>query len=153
MPPGYAPPPGYYAPPPGYGPAYGPYYGAGMPPPREMERRSTGMMVGGILLTAFGAIGLGAGGVVYASSQTVQFDTTCTSNTNCFTTNRGGDKTAGIVLMVAGLAGIGVGIPLIVIGARKVPVDRSNPEKAREREERDAKLVVGPASAALHVSF
>lgn len=166
-PPGYAvqpapgqPPPGYAQapmPPPGYAPGYGPPPGYPVPPgaypppqPIEKERRSTGMMVAGIVLTGVGAISLIAGALTYslAAVNTTNDALSCSLNTtvsNC-AKDHSGQQAAGAVMMVAGVAGIGVGIPLWIIGGRKVPVDRNQPRD-------EAKLFLSPARVSLQVPF
>lgn len=140
-PPGYgAPPPGYGPPPPGYGygqtPVYDPY---NQPPPPDvpMKRNSVGMMVGGIILTSAGAIMLTLGGVVYSSSQNI----VCDIGSDC--RDEQGER-AGLILALAGLAGIGVGIPLIVVGARKVPATPEPPSAA---------LLLGPGGLSVRGKF
>lgn len=144
-PPGYGqPPPGYGQPPPGYGPppagygqppaGYGYYpppgYGYAPPPPGYMyapqqameppvpkQRRSAGMMTGGIVLISAGGLATVIGAIVAlnASSQcTFDFTGTCTRNT--------GAETGGYGLMIGGLVGVAIGIPLLVYGSKKVPI-------------------------------
>jgi len=134
-PPGYGPPPGYppgYGPPPGYPPGYGPPPGyappgahapppyayqqpqsaAELPPDDELgryeptgkRRRSVPLLVLGIISTAVGGVFLasGLGATLYCAT---------------------GEKSicgpaAGMSLI--GGAGLGVGVPLIVYGAKKV---------------------------------
>lgn len=138
-PPGYGqPPPGYGQPPPGYYPAppagyYGqPPAGYYAPPGYVMqqpylqdpsagkERRSTGMMVGGIALISVGGLVtlVGSFAVIGAgTSKTV----TCDVN-SCFSTETGGGA-LGAGLIIGGLVGIAAGIPMLVYGAKKVPID------------------------------
>ncbi|UQA57553.1 hypothetical protein [Polyangium aurulentum] len=110
-PPGYPPPQGYgYPPPQGYGYPPPPVYRAAEDPygdeeedidkPKKSRRNSTAMMVTGIVLTPLGLIGLNVGAVMY-------------------TFGTRSDQPGAIGLMVAGGLGIVVGIPLIVIGARR----------------------------------
>ena len=136
-PPGYGqPPPGYYAPgypPPGYGPPPPGYYAPGYPPPGyvmapgaypqeafpQKERRSTGMMVSGIVLTSLGGLVTLVGSLVAVSSGSTTV--TC-DDTGCFST-RNDSTELGTGLIVGGLVSIAVGIPLIVYGSKKVPID------------------------------
>jgi hypothetical protein len=124
-PPGYAPPPGpYYAPaPPGYVPAPpvyappAPYYGPAYPVLPAMERRSVGAMAAGI-------VGVSAGGILLFSSLFAALitDANCAATADvagsCSNSNQG----VAIALGVSGGVAIAIGIPLIVWGARKVPV-------------------------------
>lgn len=136
-PPGYGqPPPGYGQPPPGYGPPPGYYpppgYGYAPPPPGYMyapqqmveppvpkERRSSGMMGGGIALVSAGGLAMAIGAVVAldASSHcdfSFSFDTVCHTDTAA--------QTAGYGVLIGGIVAVAVGIPLLVYGAKKVPV-------------------------------
>ena len=117
-PPGYGAPPGYYgAPPPGYAYAPAPGYSYGPPQPdlTPKERRSSGMMAGGIVLLSAGGLGLIIGSTVALSA-------------GCGFTVFGGCNTdtsaqsAGYGMMIGGVIAIAVGIPLLVYGAKKVPV-------------------------------
>jgi len=84
------------------------------------ERRSTGAMVGGIVGISVGAVLLLSAGVealVADSCSAVTFNNSFESTTSC------GSGTGTVIgLSIAGLIGIGVGIPLIVWGAKRVPV-------------------------------
>lgn len=142
-PPGYgAPPPGYGAPPPGYGAAppgytYAPAPGYGYPPPppgygyapapgyaygppidvAPKERRSSGMMAGGIVMISVGGLGLIIGSALALSSGSscsFDFSGSCSRDT--------GAQTAGYGMMIGGIISVAVGIPLLVYGAKKVPV-------------------------------
>jgi hypothetical protein len=103
-----------------------------------MERNSIAMMVGGIVLTAGGVFTLGMGALVYAGAKSIQCD--CIGPCDC-RDEKG--EIGGIVLMAGGVAGLAVGIPLIVLGARKVPVE-PGPEAA---------VLIGPGSAGLRCRF
>ncbi len=121
-PPGYGPPPPGYAqpghPPPGYvlAPGYWPPPGYGpqpMQPPAATERRSTGMMVGGIVLLSVGGLGL-----VIGSSLALSSTTTCDFG-GC--SSSGGSQTAGYGVLIGGAIAVAVGIPLLIYGVKKVP--------------------------------
>jgi hypothetical protein len=170
-PPGYSPPPPGYGAPPGYGqPAYGqPAYGQpgyGQPqfyyappslmgPPPRMERRSKGMMIGGIVLLGVGGLSGIVGALVYAvaSAPTHSCGASTTTGGSGYSytydwnlcTDKGG-QTAGAALMIAGLAGIGVGIPLTIIGAKKVPVDPETGEPPKQSAAPTLRLGAGHAS-------
>lgn len=178
-PPGYGePPPGYAPPPPGYAPAqpgypppgyaqpggYPPEYGQPqfyyppppmMGPPPRMERRSKGMMAGGIVLIGVGALSLITGLVTYAVGSIGPYQSSnCYGSYNCGGSYvpDSGTRTAGIVLMVGGVAGLGVGIPLTVIGAKKVPVDPQTGEPKTEASTTPT-LRIGPTNASLQFAF
>jgi hypothetical protein len=105
-----------------------------------MKRNSPGLMVGGIVLTAVGAVTLSIGAVLASASN--QYDCACTE-LGCDCGVSDDNETTGIVLIVSGLVGVGVGIPMIVIGAKKVPAV-SEPQ---------ASVLLGPGSAKLRVQF
>ena len=159
-PPGYAPAPPGYAPQPGYGqPPYGqPAYGqpqfyypppALMGPPPRMERRSKGMMIGGIVLLGVGGLSLITGLAVYAAGSVGSYN--CSSQWGngsgfCGWKADTGTETAGVALMIAGVAGLGVGIPLTVIGAKKVPVDPQTGEQPAQSTVPTLRLGAGKAT-------
>jgi hypothetical protein len=108
---GYPPPPGaYYGPQPGY---YAPPGAYALPPP--MQRQSTGAMVGGI-------VGISLGGVLLLSAAVAAaLADSCSVDNNGFTTCSSNEGAA-IGLTVAGIVLIAVGIPLVIYGARRVPL-------------------------------
>jgi hypothetical protein len=143
-PPGYAP-PGYgpsgypppqgYAPPAGYGapPGYAPYaavppqgYGQAYAPFVPMKRQSSVMMGIGITLLAAGGSGLIMGTSMFSAGGKTTYDYppcspdgfTCPDPV--ISTNTG-LRNAGIAALVLGTASIAVGIPLVVIGGKRVP--------------------------------
>jgi hypothetical protein len=163
----YGPPPGfdlgYSAPPSGYGvpasytisPEQQPTY------PAETQMRSAGLVAGGVVLLSFGVVGLFAGSAMVGAHEP-----TSTQPNTCFDCNfdgsgsvstpaailKPGFKTAGIGTLIGSVVAIGASIPLIVLGARKVPVVDSASPAARA-----AKLTpsigVGPGSATLVWKF
>jgi hypothetical protein len=100
---------------------------------RTTQRNNTGMMVGGIILSSVGGAGilvaLGAGAALSISGG-----------------RDNGAGTVAILGLVGGLACGAVGIPLAVIGGKRVPKDPSSAE-ARPI------LLVGPEGAAVRVRF
>jgi hypothetical protein len=83
-----------------------------------MERRSIGMMVGGGVLTGVGGISL-----------LISSFTASTQVGDCFDNCK--DRGPMIIgFLVGGLAGLAVGIPLLVYGAKRVPV-KAAPDAAR----------------------
>jgi hypothetical protein len=89
-----------------------------------MERFSTPMMVSGIVLTGLGVVGLFAGAFMLSESESNlecgyyggTYVDSCADNEDQAATGTG--------LMIAGAVAAVVGIPLIVVGARKVPIKR-----------------------------
>jgi hypothetical protein len=78
--------------------------GCSPPEPARSGRLSPGLMVAGILTTTLGSGGVGL--AVYLADDNGQYP----------------DPTAAaVVTLLAGLSMIGAGIPMIVVGARKVP--------------------------------
>jgi hypothetical protein len=125
------------------------------------ERNSTGMMVTGIVLTGVGVIALLSGAIVYTSANTQQtYDELC-SGDFCRYEDRDDEKVAAAAVMIAGGAAIAIGIPLLVVGARKVPVrgGAGAPPGEPERRDRDdveegeTSLVISPRSTGLRMTF
>lgn len=80
-----------------------------------MERRSTGMMVGGIVLLSAGGLAM-----VIGSSLALTSSTTC--NFDGFGCSSSGDsEAAGYGVLIGGAVALAVGIPLLIYGAKKVP--------------------------------
>jgi hypothetical protein len=155
-PPGY----GYGAPPPGYGypaPYYG-YYGSVPPaPPPRFERKSTPMMVGGILLTSGGIVGILVGSAL-ASTAGNQVDVYCESpgGGGPFVCERRADASqlaAGYGVLIGGVVALGVGIPLWVIGGKRVPAKDEAAPAAPPPPSVSMRLLVDPSSATLEVRF
>jgi len=155
------PPPGDGQTPPGYGypyPYYGPYYGPPGPPPQRYERNSTGMFVGGIALTTAGIIGVlvGSGLASTASSQIPVYCDQGSGVTVCEYRTDESQQNAGIGLLIGGLVGIGVGIPLWIIGGKRVPVkeDGAPSDKPADGEKKTGlELLVSPKSAGVRLTF
>ncbi|AKT43498.1 uncharacterized protein CMC5_077300 [Chondromyces crocatus] len=103
------------------------------------------MMVGGILLSSIGAVVASLGTMVYMASDNILCEP-CMSNGYCPCEEKGG-KTGGIALIIGGLLGVGAGIPLIVIGARKVPVIEEPAEAPA------AALLLGPGGLTFRGQF
>ena len=148
-PPGYgAPPPGYYPPPYGYPPppGYGQgYYGQPAPAPiQPMKRRSAALMGPGIAFTGLGAVGIIVGAVVYSAASSASCATDFGVSVTCTDQSQ---QTTGAVIMLVGVGMLAVGIPLWIIGGKKVVDNDAQPAPAA------ARLVVGPRSAGLHWTF
>jgi hypothetical protein len=107
------------------GAAAGPQVAPMPPPPPAEERRSTGMMVTGISLTGTGLIA----GVVgfWLIGQADQGHLAQCGTKTCDPQQQ---RINGWVIAGAGGAAIAVGVPLLVVGARKVVVTPSAPRSA-----------------------
>lgn len=150
-------PPGY---PPYYG--YGPYYGlpAGPPPPK-FQRHNSGMMIGGVLLTTGGILGVLIGAAVTTTASD-QIPIYCEQNgfvDVCETRADEKQLAVGVATLVTGFVAIGVGIPLWVIGGKRVPVkekpadQQPTQQPTPEAPKTGLQLIVGPSSAALRATF
>ncbi|WP_433933681.1 hypothetical protein AB3662_04775 [Sorangium cellulosum] len=160
-PPGY-PPPGY--PPPGVQGGYAPYGGAypppgyppaaaelpPAPPPVPLRRKNPGLMLGGIALTAGGTIAFFAGtGLLASASERYEIYCDFGGFTDvCDTRSDGPRQVAGALISVAGGVMLAVGIPLWIIGGKKVPATDEAPKAPAETT-----LSLGPGSATLHTRF
>jgi hypothetical protein len=80
-----------------------------------MKRRSTGMMVGGIVMVSVAPI-LFVAALANSSTCAVYTD-------DVYYGGSCGNETATIAMTVIGVGLIGGGIPLIIIGAKRVPDD------------------------------
>src|SRR5262249_31940905 len=101
--------------------------------------KSPGMVIGGSILTAVGGIGLFTGMFMGISG----------ANCGIFSSFREdtGKRGARVILLIPRSGGRGVGIPLIVVGKKKVP---PRPEL---RQEPVASVRVGPQGAAFKFTF
>ncbi|WP_437578430.1 hypothetical protein [Sorangium sp. So ce887] len=161
--PGY-PPPGY--PPPGYQGGYAPYGGAypplppgypsraaeipPAPPPAPLRRKSPSLMLGGIALTAGGTIAFFAGtGLLASASERYEIYCDFGGYTGiCDTRTDGPRQVAGALVSIGGGIMLAVGIPLWIIGGKKVPATADAPEAPAQTT-----LSLGPGSAALQTRF
>jgi hypothetical protein len=122
-PPGY-PPPGAFAPP-GYAPwpVPRPDWAAQQEPYTPMKRRSSAMIAGGIVLISLSSVGLIAGAATFAAGTSNALVPQPGCGFCGFVRSPGdsGLKAAGITSIVLGIAALGTGIPLLGVGAQKVP--------------------------------
>jgi len=114
------------------------------------------MMVGGVLLTTGGILGVLIGSAV-ASSASEQIEIYCDQGGFvgvCERRTDEGQQAAGIAVLVTGFVALGVGIPLWVIGGKRVPIkDDAAPTSTTDAPKTSLELVVGPSSAALRATF
>jgi len=89
------------------------------PPPTE--RRSIGMMAAGIVMVSVSPIPL-VGALIYAAEGATCDGYDLASDGTYDNPNCSRNNAAAVGLTLTGLALIGVGVPLIVIGAKRVPV-------------------------------
>lgn len=110
------------------------------PPPPDAgpatKRRSTAMMVTGIGLLSLGAIAGVSGGVIIGVCRSGNAPPECNKNS----------VPAGAGLIVAGVVGLAVGIPLTIVGSKRVPVEPATTGGG-------PMLFIGPGSAAVRVAF
>lgn len=122
-----------------------------------MKRKSMPMMVSGIVLTSAGVLGVLIGSAVLASAQN-KVDVYCEGGfgTGAYVCDQRDDEeqmTAGYGVMIGGAVAAAVGIPLWVIGGKKIP---ATDEPAKEQDKQTAMVpvvTVGPTSATLRWSF
>ena len=131
--------------------------------PPETHMRSVGLVAGGVVLLGFGMVGLFAGSsMVSAHEPTANQPNTCI---DCNLDGSGsgivrspavilkpGFQTAGIATLIGSVLAIGAAIPLVVIGAKKVPyADSASP--AAKAAKLTPSIGVGPGSATLVWQF
>jgi hypothetical protein len=112
------------------------------------RRRSSGAMVGGIVLTTLGAIAMaaGTGGYVDAVAGCTAIDVNGTqARFNC---DNGGAKLAGMATLLVGAAGVAAGVPLWIFGSEQVAATAAD-----HAPKPSAAVLIGPATAGLRVSF
>jgi hypothetical protein len=119
----------------GYAPPYAPY---AAPPPvyyvyTPVRRHNPAMAAGGIVLVALGGVALVAGAtLVGAGGPTMEVFPPCPVDVKCDPIEQSrnpGLRDAGIGLLVGSVALLGAGIPLVVIGSRRV-TDRPEPARS-----------------------
>ncbi|WP_437729688.1 hypothetical protein [Sorangium sp. So ce1335] len=113
----------------------------------QMRRRSKGMMVTGIVLTSIGAVALIGGGLAFASADSGD----PVEDEFGYLDEGESAADAGAALVVGGLIFAGVGIPLAIIGGRKVPVEPAKSAAAAPAP--SPELVLGPRYAGLRWSM
>lgn len=126
-------------------PAYSPVPSAPLVAPLAgTGRRSSGAMVGGIVLASIGAVGMGFGTAIYADAAD-----TCRSSfggvrSSCSSSD---GRLVGMTVLLTSAAGAAIGVPLWIYGAEKVVLPADQPPV------REVSVRVGPTSATLHISF
>ncbi|AGP34073.1 hypothetical protein SCE1572_05900 [Sorangium cellulosum So0157-2] len=120
------------------------------PPPVPLRRNSPGLMLGGIALTAGGTIAFFAGTGLLASASE-RYEIYCDRDGFigiCNTRTDGPRQVAGALVSIGGGIMLAVGIPLWVIGGKKVPANAEATEEPAQTT-----LSFGPGSAALRTRF
>lgn len=106
------------------------------------------MVIGGIVLASFGGIGFIAGSALLAAGN-AQNDSKCIPDFPCnLPPEDHSFEIAGVVTLVTGGIMLGVGIPLILYGSKRVPV-KPEPHAARLMPE----VRVGPRGGTLRWQF
>lgn len=139
---GAYPPPNYGTGTPGYGsgtPAYGP-----APPVQEYERRSTGLMVAGIVLTGLGGLGT-IGGAIGTAVTATEDRTTYDYYTSSYSDDSGDPHPAAVGVLVGGGVFLITGIIFLIVGAPKVPVENAEAAKVEP--------LLGPGFGGMRMSF
>jgi len=111
-------------------------------------------MVGGILLTTGGAVGLIVGSALLTSANN-RYDVYCDTGTGpalCTKKNDTARATAGGVMMVVSGISLAAGIPLWIVGAKMVPVKKETEPAPTTTSARPA-VLVGAGTAALRWRF
>lgn len=125
---GAQPPPGYDAPPPPPGPGgYAQPGSSGLAPPpaMEMERRSVGLMVGGIIGAGVGGLAT-IGGIIGTVVSTNDSSTACVIYDDCDES----PEPAAIGVLIGGAVFLITGLVFTFIGGAQVPVEAEQPAQA-----------------------
>lgn len=134
--------PGYGTGPPGYGagtPGYGP-----VPVEPQTERRSTGLMVAGIILTGLGGLGT-IGGAIGTAVTATEDRTTYDYYTNSYSDDSGDPHPAPVGVLIGGGVFLITGIIFLIVGAPKVPVENAEAAKVEP--------LLGPGFGGMRWSF
>jgi len=115
----------------------------GPPPPPPMRRRSKPMMIGGMLLTGVGTIATITGAFTLYSALSYPCQAVCTDQ-GCVACSGNSGETSGIVMIAVGGVSLAAGIPLLILGAQRVPADPIPPM---------ATLVLRPGTISLEGRF
>jgi len=148
-----APPPAPgYAPPPAVQPYPGPYAAPipGPPPAPAYKRRSTGMFIAGIIMSAVGAADAIAGVVEFVAADDICGLATTNSKSSLLSTRNtciDTYKIVGVTGMVVGGVLVAVGLPMAIVGGAKVPAQSGQAPAGR------LSLRVGPTSAGVGYAF
>ena len=112
------------------------------------RRRSSGAMIGGVVLTVVGAVAMAAGTAGY--TQAVGGCTEANFNGQIMRTHcdNAASKLSGMTTLLVGAAVAAVGIPLWIYGSEKVAAT-----PADEAPKPSAAMRIGPTSATLQLSF
>lgn len=108
------------------------------------RRRSSGAMIGGIVLTSLSAIGMGIGTAVYVDAGCSSDFGSGSLRSICSDSD---GKLVGMTVLLSSAVGAAIGVPLWIYGAEKVVIPPD------EQPIREVSVRVGPTSAALQVSF
>jgi hypothetical protein len=120
------------------------------------------MMVAGILLTSLGAVGLVAGGVLFASADG-RTDVYCDDGSGVYLCDRRDDESrqvgGGVLMALSGALVLG-GIPLWIYGGQKIPVVAKEGDPTQPMPPQPGaptallpKVFVGPTGGSLRWAF
>jgi hypothetical protein len=122
------------------------------PPGVKKRNVSTSAIVSGVLLTSAGVIGMVAGATAIAlSKNAVQIF--CDGPELCGHKDHDTRKTAGVLLMIGGVAASAAGIPLWAYGARQVRADGKPSHRDEDLKLRGGMLTIGPSGLSLRGDF
>jgi hypothetical protein len=127
-----------------------------LPPQPTTRRRSAPMMISGIVLTGVGGMFAIVGLVYWGMGSLACSDSTSTSDGSSCATELKAIRNAGRVMAVGGGIMATVGIPLIIVGAKRVPLTDANDgtsTAAAHRYAPQAEVVIGPGALSLRGSF
>jgi hypothetical protein len=139
------PPPAPLAPLAAVAPATAPPWAA---PLAGTRRRSSGAMIGGIVLTSLGALAMAIG--TAADVDAISSCVVGTSGGQIFRTNcdNEGNKIGAMTTLLVGATAVAFGVPMWIFGSEKVA---ANPDDAPPKPA--AAVAIGPGTASLRLSF
>jgi hypothetical protein len=82
------------------------------------ERRSSGLMMGGIVLTTVGGVGMIGAGILASSAAACS---------DCASYTRDNKAIISLTMLITGAICVGIGIPMIVWGGKRVPRNPGQP--------------------------
>ncbi len=112
------------------------------------RRRSSGAMIGGIVLAVVGAVAMAAGTAGYAQAVGACTTTSFSGSFIRSDCDNGASKLSGMTTLLVGAAAVSIGVPLWIYGSEKV-AETSEDHASKPT----ASMRIGPTSATLQLSF